>query len=231
MNRRFHPWEGGEGLTLAQYVRARLLLGRRALDSGDAAAALVQFQSALQVPENLGEARHLLAGHSDIDYWIGVAYEALCEQAKAEEWWRRAAKQSGDPQAGASEMSYWCALAHQRLGESTEAASLFRTILDYSCQLENSEPKIPYFATSLPAMLLFEEDLRRRKTIEAWYLRAQAMAGMGRAAEAAQLLGELIALDRNHAGAADLLGQMKPRLDPAAAEQVKTETGPRRVEK
>ena len=34
LSRRFQPWEGGEGLVLGQYVRARLLLGRRALDLG-----------------------------------------------------------------------------------------------------------------------------------------------------------------------------------------------------
>jgi hypothetical protein len=76
--------------------------------------------------------------------------------------------------------------------------------------LEASEPNIPYFATSLPAMLLFEEDLRRRKTIEARYLRAQAMAGMGRTSEAADLLDELLTMDRNHAGAADLLRRLNP---------------------
>ena len=87
LHRKFQPWEGGEGLTLAQYVRAHLLLGQRALGSGNGAAALVQFQSALQVPGNLGEARHLLAGHSDIDYWLGVAHESLREETKAAEWW------------------------------------------------------------------------------------------------------------------------------------------------
>jgi tetratricopeptide (TPR) repeat protein len=210
LHRKFQPWEGGEGLTLAQYVRAHLLLGQRALGSGNGAAALVQFQSALQVPGNLGEARHLLAGHSDIDYWLGVAHESLREETKAAEWWHRATRQTRDSQPGISEMSYWSALAHRRLGEEAEAVALFRAVLDYSGELEASEPNIPYFATSLPAMLLFEEDLRRRKTIEARYLRAQAMAGMGRTSEAADLLDELLTMDRNHAGAADLLRRLNP---------------------
>ncbi|MBW8870588.1 MAG: tetratricopeptide repeat protein, partial [Acidobacteriales bacterium] len=39
LGRRFQPWEGGEGLVLAQYVRARLLLGCRSLHQADFANA------------------------------------------------------------------------------------------------------------------------------------------------------------------------------------------------
>jgi hypothetical protein len=62
-------------------------------------------------------------------------------------------------------MSYWSALAWQRLGENEKSDSLFRSIYDYSCQLEASLPDIPYFATSLPAMLLFEEDIAGRNNL------------------------------------------------------------------
>ena len=211
--RKFQPWEGGEGLALAQYVRAHLLLGCHALDGGDAAAALVQFQHALDVPENLGEAKHLLANQSDIYYWLGAACDKLRAQNKAEEWWSRAKSQKDDFQQmsvrGISEMSYWSALAQQRLGECEEAAALFRRIYDYSCELEATEPNIPYFATSLPTMLLLEEDLHRRNTIQGRYLRAQALSGMGRTNEAEQVLEELLKLDCNHAGATDLLQQIR----------------------
>lgn len=213
LHRKFQPWEGGEGLTLTQYVRARLLLGRRAFESGDAAAALAQFKSALSVPENLGEAKHLLANQSDIYYWLGVACETRGEHGQAEDWWRRATRQKGDFQQmsvrSISEMSYWSALAQQRLGEHKEAAAFFHRIYDYSCELEATEPDIPYFATSLPAMLLFEDDLHRRNILDAHYLRAQALVGMERAKEAEQLLDKLLKLDRNHAGATDLLQQIR----------------------
>ena len=209
LHRQFQPWEGGEGLTLAQYVRARLLLGRRALENGDSAAALTQFHAALTVPKNLGEAKHLLANQSDIYYWLGVACEKLGQRDKAEKWWYCAARHARDFQQMAlrsvSEMSYWSALAQESLGKHAEAAACFQRIYEYSCELEAAEPGIPYFATSLPAMLLFEEDLNRRNRIEARYLRGQALTGMGRALEAEQILDQVLKLDRNHAGAADLL--------------------------
>ncbi len=70
--RKFQPWEGGEGQALGQYVRSRLALGRIALAEGDAAAALDHFQAAAAPPQNLGEARHLLANQSDVQYWLGL---------------------------------------------------------------------------------------------------------------------------------------------------------------
>jgi tetratricopeptide (TPR) repeat protein len=55
--RKFQPWEGGEGLALAQHVRAHLLLGL--------------YEEALRCPENLGEARHPLDHPTEIYYGLG----------------------------------------------------------------------------------------------------------------------------------------------------------------
>ena len=56
-------------------------------------------------------------------------------------------------------------MAYKRLGEEAEAANNFHDIYEYSIQLEAKDPTIDYFATSLPAMLLLNEDLARRNTI------------------------------------------------------------------
>lgn len=106
-------------------------------------------------------------------------------------------------------MTYWKGLSQQRLGVHNEASEVFQQIYDYSLELEAAEPKIDYFATSLPAMLLFEEDLQLRNRIESKFLRAQALSGMGRNNEAVALLEEVLQLDSNHAAAADLLRQIK----------------------
>lgn len=213
LTRRFQPWEGGEGLVLAQYVRTRLLLGKVALKAGDAANGLEHFQAALHIPENLGEARHLLANQSDIYYWMGCACDALGDHSQAVSWWQRGTRQQSDFQQMAvrsiSTMTYWKGLSQQRLGVHNEASEVFQQIYDYSLELEAAEPKIDYFATSLPAMLLFEEDLQLRNRIESKFLRAQALSGMGRNNEAVALLEEVLQLDSNHAAAADLLRQIK----------------------
>jgi len=213
LSRKFQPWEGGEGLVLAQFVRARLLLGRRSLDHGEANEAVLQFQAALDPPPSLGEAKHLLANQSDIYYWLGSARDRQGDAAEAEKWWRFATAHRGDFQQmsvrSISNMTYWSALAHEKLRDPAAASTLLQRIYDYSFELELAKPKIDYFATSLPAMLLFEEDLSLRNQVEAYFLRAQALVGLGRFEEAKHLLQSVLEKDRNHAGAADLLLQLR----------------------
>jgi tetratricopeptide (TPR) repeat protein len=193
-------------------VRARLLLGWDFLERREPQSALDQFLAALEIPGNLGEVKHLLANQSNIHYWIGEALARSGQNAKAGPWWLRAAKQKGDFQQMAvrdvSSMTFWSGLALQSLGRTEEATALFRRVFDYSAELEGTEPKIDYFATSLPAMLLFDEDLAKRNHIEALFLRSQASIGLGRGTEAGDFLREVLALDGSHPDASDLLRQL-----------------------
>ena len=213
--RKFQPWEGGEGLVLGQYVRAHLLLGRGMLDRGEAAAAVCHFQSALAVPKNLSEAKHLLANQSDVFFLLGLAYKRASDRDNARSWLERAVRQRGDFQQMSvreiSSMTYWTGLAMRQLGQESEARKLFQKIFDYSLALEATEPKIDYFATSLPTMLLFEEDLSLRNAADALYLRAQALLGLEQPGEAERLLREVLVRDANHTGAADLLSELSAR--------------------
>jgi tetratricopeptide (TPR) repeat protein len=209
LSRRFQPWEGGEGLVLSQYVRANLLLGQKALADNDTRSSIQSFEAAWNVPQSLSEAKHLLMNLSMIDYWLGVAYSANEDRSKAIAHWNRAARQRGDFQQmqvqSISDMTYWSAQALLSLGRVDEANSLFQGILDYSVELEQAPVKIDYFATSLPTLLLFEEDLVKRKEISAKFLRAQALAGLGRTELSVELLNEVLSLDQNHSAAMDLL--------------------------
>jgi tetratricopeptide (TPR) repeat protein len=209
LSRDFQPWEGGEGLVLSQYVRANVLLAHRSLQRGEPTAAIASLFSASNPPENLSEAKHLLMNLSMIDYWFGVAHHDAGNHREAERYWSRAAHQKGDFQQmqvqAVSENNYWSALALSRLGCEQDALHAFRAILDYSAHLQLQTPKIDYFATSLPAMLLFDEDLVRRQTITARFLEAQARLGLGDEAEGLCLLDQVLAMDNAHAGAIDLL--------------------------
>jgi tetratricopeptide (TPR) repeat protein len=212
-SRQFQPWEGGEGLVLGQRVRTHVALGRRALAKGDPAEAQRLFEAALTCPENLGEAKHLLANQSDIHYWLGAALDAAGDPASARQWWERAANQKGDFQEMSvksfSEMTYYNALALKRLNRTKEAENLLRSLLAYAEALVSQPPKIDYFATSLPAMLLFEDDLQKRQLIAATFLQSQAWLGLGDTAKARQLIGEVLQLDGSHPLAADLLDELE----------------------
>ncbi len=207
--REFQPWEGGEGAVLGQYVRANILLGQSALRDGDPHRALDCFTSAANPPETLGEAFHLLVDLSRIDYSLAEAYAELGKDTEARRHWERAARAEGDfiqmKVQSVSEMTYWSALALRCLGREDAAQSLFNELLRYAQQLDAETPAIDYFATSLPAMLLFDADLRRQNRIAALFLQAQARLGMGLQQEGLALLHEVLEMDPAHSGAIDLL--------------------------
>ena len=212
-SRKFQPWEGGEGGPLGQWVRAHLALGRAELanaknDQSLLASAVAHFEAARRAPENLGEAKHLLANQSDIHFWLGCAREAMGNVKQAREHWRLAAAFKGDFQQMSvrafSEMTYFSALSWAKLGQRAKANKLFRDLLAYATALQQSEAKIDYFATSLPTMLLFEDDLKFRQETTAMFLQAQARLGLGQMAAAKRLLVAVLRRDPNHALASDL---------------------------
>ncbi len=210
-SRKFQPWEGGEGQALGQHVRTQLALGREALTHHDYPCARSHFERALECPENLGEARHLLANQSDILYWLGCACAALGERATARKHWHAAATFTGDFQEMSvrafSELTYYSALAWEKLGRRANAKKLFRELLFHALGLAKEPSKIDYFATSLPTMLLFDEDLLARQTITALFLEAQARLGLGQRARAKALLQRVLERDPNHSFARDLMGE------------------------
>ncbi|HEY3861592.1 MAG TPA: DUF5107 domain-containing protein [Verrucomicrobiae bacterium] len=209
--RNFQPWEGGEGGALGQYTRALAALGRSAMAGGDFAAARAHFDAALVAPPNLGEARHLLVNQSDIHFGLGCALAGLRDRAAARGHWRAAAGFKGDFQAMSvrafSEMTYYSARSLERLGRRAEACRLFRRLLDDALKLEKAKAKIDFFATSLPTMLVFDDDLQARQKTTALFLQAQARLGLGQTARAQALLRTVLRRDPNHAAAADLLAE------------------------
>jgi tetratricopeptide (TPR) repeat protein len=212
--RKFQPWEGGEGLALGQHVRTHLALGRQALRAGDAEQARQHFEAARGAPENLGEAKHLLANQSDIHFWLGCAYDALGRRADARQSWTEAASFRGDFQEmsvrAMSEMTYWSARAWEKLGRRNQARGLFKQLLAHARQFAKSTAKIDYFATSLPTMLLFEDDLQARQLTTARFIEAQARLGLGERAVAQRLMRAVLKSDPSHALAADLSSELNP---------------------
>ena len=144
---------------------------------------------------------------------MGIAQEAAENAAAARESWERAAAHRGDFQlmrvTSFSEMSLYNALAMMRLGRHADAAELLQHLLAYAESLKTEEPKIDYFATSLPQMLLFEDDAAKRNEVTATFLEAQARLGLGDVAASRTLLDRVLELDSNHAGAADLLAELE----------------------
>ena len=75
-NRKFHPWEGGEGKITAQYVFSLFKLAA-ALVQDAPSKALELLERARRYPANLGEGKLQGAKDTHIDYVSGVAYGKL----------------------------------------------------------------------------------------------------------------------------------------------------------
>jgi len=117
-----------------------------------------------------------------------------------------------------SELSYYNALALLRIGRARDANDLLQRLLEFAVALRTEEPRVDYFATSLPQMLLFEDDARMRNAVRADFLEAQARIGLGEIAAGRKLLDSVLSADPNNAHAADLLAELKLQ-SPAAHSQ------------
>jgi tetratricopeptide (TPR) repeat protein len=178
--RRFHPWEGGEGKVLRQYTTARLKLGQAALEADAPEDALEHFKLAFETPDDLGEKYHLLQAKADVLYWQGQALRALGREAEARAAFEAAASESGDFQGMAvtafSELTIFKALALRALDREDEAKTVLQAVVDYTTAEIKVPAKIDYFATSLPNLLVFEEDLDASKQAQLDELRVKAEA-------------------------------------------------------
>jgi tetratricopeptide (TPR) repeat protein len=211
-SRRFHPWEGGEGCVLRQFTTAHLLAGRKALDAGDAAAALAHFHAAMETPESLGEAYHPLQAKADVNYWTGRALKALGRDAEARDYFLLSAEEAGDFSEMAltshSPLSYFRGLSLRELGREEEARALFSDLRMFAQGKLTETAKIDYFATSLPNLLVFDEDLQARRDAENHLLLALASHGLGDPDTARAEVGKTLSFSCADPYAADLLREL-----------------------
>ena len=203
-SRRFHPWEGGEGLVSGQYAMAHVLLGRKSLAAGDAAAAWQHFEAARSYPRNLGEGKHLLTEERHLDYFSGLALAAAGKGEDARRRWEAAAS----PSTACNFQTYYRALAVAALGREAEAETIFQELRAFAERQMKAAVKIDYFATSLPNFLLFEDDIGKRNRIECLFLRGLANQGLGRIAEARADYQQALHLDRNQIWAQEALREV-----------------------
>ncbi|MCU1585459.1 MAG: hypothetical protein JWM49_2015 [Microbacteriaceae bacterium] len=161
--RHFQPWEGGEGIVLGAWDAASVALSREALARGDGHAALAAIEPAITPPASLGEARHPLATTADLHVTLGDAYAAVGLYEEATASWTVAANARGDftdmATAAFTDRSAWSILALYRLGRRDEATRQLDAFARFIDEEAAKPAEIDYFATSLPTMLLFHDQL------------------------------------------------------------------------
>lgn len=207
--RQFHPWEGGEGKVVSQYLLCHTELAKQALVDGKPDEALHLLAAAETYPVNLGEGKLHGTQENDLFYLKGLAYEALGNTALATDWYKRAtAGQDAPTQAifyndQQPDKLLYQGLAWKKLHQPDRAETLFDRLIQYGQTHQHDDIKLDYFAVSLPDMLVFDADLNERNRIHCYYLIALGNLGLGngQTAEAIAYFDKVLALDSNHLGA------------------------------
>ena len=140
---------------------------------------------------NLGEGKHLLTLERDIDYFSGLTSQAAADPSSAARYFSQAAA----PMRGTSMHSCYQAMALRQLGREEEAAQVLSEVQHQVERQEHVEPRIDYFATSLPNMLLFRDDLARRRDVDCLLLKALVQLASGNIEPATELFRSVLELD------------------------------------
>ncbi len=206
MQRKFHPWEGGEGKVSGQYVASLTEMARSEIKGGNPEKAAALLLRSMKYPENLGEGKLYGALENEQYFWLGVAYEQLGEHVKARKCWETASKGLDVPSAAMfyndqqPDTIFYQGLALKKLGKPEEAEALFSKLVEYGENHENDEIRIDYFAVSLPDLLIWDDDLGYRNQLTCRYLRGLGEWGKGNIPEAIRLLKEVSDKNPSHAG-------------------------------
>ena len=206
-NRRFHPWEGGEGKTTGQYVLSLVELARAAIANGKYEEAIELLTKAQAYPDNLGEGKLIGAQENHIFYYLGRAYDGLDVEEKAREAWRRASQGSSEPTSAMyyndqpPEMIFYQGLARQRLDDTAGAEAIFRKLLAYGQEHLDDEVVMDYFAVSLPDFAIFAGSLTEQNQLHCLYMMALGQLGLGDTEAATALFGQILARQPHHLGA------------------------------
>lgn len=207
-NRKFHPWEGGEGKVPAQYQIARTELAKEAIAAGRREDAVALLEACFVYPHNLGEGKLRGAQENDFNYWLGVAYAGMGDRSAAERCFTLASEGQSDPTDARyyndqkPDKIFYQGLALLQLGRADEARGRFGKLVAYGEKHLSDDVKIDYFAVSLPDLLIWEDDLNRRNRIHCNYMMGLGHLGLGNRDLALKFLEAAAALDNNHQGVA-----------------------------
>lgn len=205
-DRKFHPWEGGEGKVPAQYQLARVELVKEKLEAGQFKEAIALLDECFVYPHNLGEGKLPGAQENDFNYYKACALQALGDEEEATAFFRRASVGNSQPAAAVyyndqkPDKIFYQGLALQKLGCEGEARSRFNNLISYGEKHLYDVFKMDYFAVSLPDLQIWDDDMNKKNRIHCNYLMALGHLGLGNTQKAELFFDVAASLDNNHQG-------------------------------
>jgi len=207
--RKFHPWEGGEGKVVGQFLICHLELAKVAIMEGEYQKAINLLKAAEVYPHNLGEGKLYGTRENDLHYLMGCAYDGLGQKAEAQKFFTTATAGSTEPVQAIfyndqqPDKIFYQGLAYRKLGQHEKAEQIFRRLIDFGKEHMNDHIKIDYFAVSLPDLLVFDQDLNLKNRIHCHYMMGLGYLGLGNgeAKAAEKHFTDVLQMDINHQGA------------------------------
>ena len=208
--RTFHPWEGGEGKVSGQYKYALIGLAKQKIKEKRYDEAIELLRDTLAYPENLGEGKLPNVPDNEAYYYMGVAYRAKGDAAKAAECFSSASRGSLTPSAvlyyndRSSDYMYYAGLAFAETGDIRLSKKAFHQLVSFGETHVFDEVGYDYFAVSLPEIEMYQDELCARNRKYCKYLMALGHAGLGETEKALCYVKEILAEQPDEQGALNL---------------------------
>jgi tetratricopeptide (TPR) repeat protein len=206
-SRQFHPWEGGEGKVLGQFLLVNIALAQQQILNNNFNEALKLLANTNQYPHNLGEGKLYGAQENDIEYFKACAYAGLQNQNDALIYFNKATLGISEPVQAIfyndpqPDKIFYQGLAWLKLNQKQKAHKIFNRLIEFGTQHLNSEVKLDYFAVSLPDLLVFDQDLNLKNNIHCLYLQGLGNLGLANYAQAQTLFNQILTHNVHHQGA------------------------------
>jgi tetratricopeptide (TPR) repeat protein len=210
--REYEVWEGGSLNVADFWTDAHLLRGHQNMEAKRYQEALADYRKAFEIPSNLPSERGSGARKAEAAYWIGNAYEALGDQAKAKQSWQdSAAAEFGRSRRGRERNAasgqgvqlYYQALALRKLGENDKAQTIFRSLVtDGMAAIGERSSQLDLSAS------MDEQNSQRASLAMAHYVAGLGYLGLGETGTARNHLNEALKVSPAHVGARTSLAMM-----------------------
>lgn len=205
--RQFHPWEGGEGKVVGQYLISQIELAKIALSAEHFTKSLALLNEAENYPHNLGEGKLFGVQENDINYLKGLAYLGLSNQNQSNIHLQAAIEGLSDPVQAVfyndqqPEKIFYQGLALKKTGNFIKAEVIFNKMIRFGENHLNDEVRIDYFAVSLPDLMVFDADLNSRNKIHCHYMIGLGYLGLNQFEQSIHQFKEALRGNINHQGA------------------------------
>jgi tetratricopeptide (TPR) repeat protein len=189
--KRFHIYEGGEGKLTKLHAWMHVLYGAQLLDAGKADEASAVLENGVNMPKSYGEAKTFFNQEAHIYYNIGL----IAENAGDSDAARAAFEKAAEYKAAVSPISLWRALALFKLGDDTEAKRVLDEMIAVADNKLANRDLRTYYGVGSPSPMPFEYDIIKQNTCEGSILKAFALLGYGKLAEAEEIVKAVRELD------------------------------------